>query len=83
VDYDNAAAIMRITNDRMDSIVVIAEQYHDFDKEGFSVITINGLPAYIRRKNDYCVVKYRYDNMLYTLTSMYEYEGLIEISECI
>ena len=81
VDYDNAAAIMEITNEKSNRIVLVAEAYYDFDKEGFSAITVNDSPAYTLVKNDYCLLKYTKDDMLYTLTSMYDYGDLLEIIE--
>jgi hypothetical protein len=81
VDYDNEAAIMEITNGQNNRIVLVTEAYHDFDKEGFSVITVNGVSAYGLVKKDYCLLKYAKDDMLYTLTSMYDYGDLLEIIE--
>ncbi|MCL2496310.1 MAG: DUF4367 domain-containing protein [Clostridiales bacterium] len=81
VDYDNAAAIMEITNEKSNLIVLKAEAYRDFDKEGFSVIKANGAVAYGMVNNDYCILKYSKDDMLYTLTSMYDYEDLLELFE--
>jgi len=81
VDYDNAAAIMEITNENSNLIVVTAEAYRDFDKDGFTVIKANGAVAYGMVKNDYCVLKYGKDDMLYTMTCMYDYGDLIELFE--
>jgi hypothetical protein len=81
VDYDNEAAIMEITNETSNRIVLRAEPCYDFDKDGFTVIKVNGTPAYGLVKSDYCLLKYAKDDMLYTLTSMYDYGDLIEIIE--
>lgn len=81
VDYDNAAAVMEITNAQNNRIVLVTEAYHDFDTEGLSMVKVNGSPAYGLVKSDYCVLKYQKDDMLYTLTSMFNFGDLIEIIE--
>jgi len=81
VDYDNLAAIMEISNARQNRIVLAIEEYSGFESEGFSVIAINGATVYGLVKNDYSVLKYSVDNLLFTLSSRFDYEDLIEISE--
>ena len=81
VDYDNLAAIMEITNERNNYIVLLAEQYQDFDKDGFTELRIHEATAYGLVKNGYSLLKYSKDDMLYTSTSLYGYEDLIEISK--
>ena len=80
IDYDNAAAVMGITNEQGNHIVLTVEKYYDFETEGFSVITVNGSTAWALVKNDYCVLRYAGEGIVYTCTSMYGYEDLIEIS---
>ena len=80
IDYDNAAAVMGITNERGNHIVLTVEKYYVFETEGFSVITLNGSTAWALVKNDYCVLRYAGEGIVYTCTSMYGYEDLIEIS---
>jgi hypothetical protein len=81
VDFDNAAAIIEIISEESNRIVLTVATYQDFDKAKFSKITVNGSFAYGLVKKDYCVLKYGKDEMLYTLTSLYDYGNLIEIIE--
>lgn len=81
VDYDNMAAVMAIENKAANRIILTLEEYTDFDTTGFSIIEVNGDMAYGLVKQDYCVLKYSKDDMLYTLTSLYDYGDLIEIIE--
>jgi hypothetical protein len=83
IDYDNLAAIVEIMNDEKNRIVLMAEEIHDFDKDGFSRMTIHGSVAYILQKSDYCVLKFTKDEVLYTLTSLYGQQDLIKIAEII
>lgn len=81
VDYDNAAAIMEIISLHNNRIVLVTEAYHEFNNEGFSEILINGDLAYTLVKSDYCLLKYAKNDMLYSLSGLYEYGDLIEIVE--
>ncbi|MCL1975516.1 MAG: DUF4367 domain-containing protein [Firmicutes bacterium] len=81
VDYDHGAAIMEIENEQNNRIILVTELYHEYVKEGFSALTVNDTTAYILVKNDYCLLKYAKDDMLYTLSGLYEYGDLIEIIE--
>jgi len=81
VDYDNAAAVMEITNEKSNRIVLVTEAYHEFDTNGFNLIVVNGSPAYGLVKKDYCVLKYAKYDMLYTLSGLYDYGDLIEVIE--
>jgi len=81
VDYDNMAAIMEITSKKNNHIVLMTEEYNDFDKEGFTELRLEGSYAYGLVKDGYSLLKYEKDDMLFTLTSLYGYEDLIEISK--
>lgn len=81
VDYDNASAIMEINAGQSNRIVIVTEAYHEFNTEGFSKLTIGDSLAYGLVKSDYCLLKYAKDDMLYTLSGLYEYGDLIEIIE--
>ena len=81
MDYDNLAAIMEISNERQNHIVLAIEEYAVFDTGGYSRITVNGSLVYGMVRNDYSVLKYSIDNTLYTLSSRFDYEDLIEISK--
>ena len=81
VDYDNLAAIMQITNDRNNRIVLMTEEYRDFDKDAYTKITIHGSTAYGLMRDGYSLLRYGKDDMLYTFTSLYGYQDLIEISK--
>ena len=81
VDYDHSAAIMEITNEKSNAIRLVAEEYDSFETGGFSRITINGNPAYGLVKNDYCILKFGRNGILYTISSMYTYEDLVEIGK--
>ncbi|MCL2122366.1 MAG: hypothetical protein FWH28_08980 [Clostridiales bacterium] len=79
IDYDHSAAIMEITNEKRNAIRLIAEEYDNFETRGLSRITLNGNPAYGLVKNDYCVLKFGRNGILYTISSMYAYEDLVEL----
>jgi len=81
IDYDNAAAIMQIINERNNHIVLLTEEYRDFNKDGFTEIEIDGTLAYGLVTNGHSMLKYSKDDMLYIFTSLFGYEDLIEISK--
>lgn len=82
VDYDNGKTIYYIANDTKNEIVLTTEAFSgELENEMFQEININNTRVYGLVKNDYSVITYEKDNILYKLTSKYNYHDLIEISK--
>lgn len=82
VDYDNGKTIYYIVNESKNEIVLTTEEFSgEIENEIFQEININNTRVYGMVKNDYSVITYEKDDLLYTLTSKYNYKDLIEISK--
>jgi len=82
IDYDMEKTIYYIKNDTDNQIVMTAEK-SEFDIEFayYQEIRINGEPVYGMVKSDFSVITYEKDGVVYTLTSRYNYEDLVDISK--
>lgn len=82
VDYDKEKTIFHIINDTNNEIVLTMEEAAgQIAKNAFQEIVVNNTPVYGLVKKDYSVITYEKDDILYTLTSKYNYKDLIEISK--
>ena len=82
IDYDMEKTIYYITNDADNQIVMTTEKSEfDIEMAYYQEIRINGEPVYGMVKSDFSVITYEKDGVLYTLTSKYNYEDLIDISK--
>ena len=82
VDYDNAKTIYHILNDTNNQIVLTTEKTSlDIDLAYYQEIRINGVRVFGMVKNDYSLITYEQDGLIYTLTSRYNYKDLIDISK--
>ena len=82
IDYDMEKTIYYIKNDTDNQIVMTAEK-SEFDIEFayYQEIRINGEPVYGMVKSDFSIITYKKDGVVYTLTSRYNYEDLVDISK--
>lgn len=82
VDYDYQKTIYYISTSKENEVVLtVEESEEDMPTEGLNKIQINDTDAYTMVKDEYSLLKYKKDNVLYTLTSQYDLEDLIRISE--
>lgn len=81
IDYDNRQAVLDIENIENNRIVLTLTAGGVLENEGYTAVSLNGGTAYGMVRNDYSVLTYHKDGMLYTLTSPYGCEDLIEISK--
>lgn len=82
VDYDNQKAIYYISTNRENEVILTVEESgEDIQAEGLNKIQIKDIDAYALVKQEYSLLKYKKNNILYTLTSEFDLEDLIRISE--
>lgn len=82
INYDMDKTIYYIASNTQNNIILTLEEAGgDFDKDIFKEAVINDTKVYGLVKNDFNVLIYEKDNLLYKLTSIYNYEDLIELSK--
>ena len=82
VDYDYEKAIYHISSDDANKIILTVEEFtDDIPADGMEQIKINDINAYKKTDDEYSLLKYKKDNVLYTLTCPDNYDDLIVISK--
>lgn len=81
-DYDKNKTIYYIASNTNNDIVLTTEEFASvIEKEFFQELQIKDTKVYGLVKDDFSVITYEKDNILYTLTSRYDYQDLIELSK--
>ncbi|MCL2771889.1 MAG: DUF4367 domain-containing protein [Oscillospiraceae bacterium] len=82
VDYDKQKAIYYIAGNEDNQIILTIEEFKgNINTDGLKKININNTNVYAISKADYSFIQYKKDDLLYTLTSPYDYYDLITLSE--
>lgn len=82
VDRDINKTIYYVASNDNNNIVITTEEATGvmLENEAFQEIYVNQTPVYVLVKNDFNVLTYEKDNIIYTMTDRYNYRDLIELS---
>lgn len=82
VAYDKEKTIYYIKNETNNNIVLVSEKSKsEIEKELFKEIDVNNEKVYLLAKKDFNVLLYQKDDVLYSFSSEYNYNDLIELSK--
>lgn len=83
-DYDYDKMIYYIRNAQNNNIVLVSEPFTEIPpEENFDQITVNGITAYYMSKKDYKILFVRNNDALYTLSSEFNVQDLVDIASSI
>ncbi|MCL2461256.1 MAG: hypothetical protein FWF44_01205 [Defluviitaleaceae bacterium] len=83
-DYDHDKTIYHIRSASDDNVILVAEPYtEEPPTDGFIPTTINGLDAYVMNRTDYKVLWVRDGGALYTFTSEFSVQDMIDIAAAV